>query len=122
MLDLVENAIDIFSKFVNGTLDRKEGLDDEEDGSNFNEITARVPEALAGLEAAVNDLRSRLFCDIDGEEDDMVGEGPGHGANSLSSEFDRRLLHPRKTSPSPLGFTITLQETEDPDEVSESEV
>ncbi|KAM7542642.1 hypothetical protein Aperf_G00000016988 [Anoplocephala perfoliata] len=122
LLDLVENAIDIFSKFVNSTMDRQEGLVDEDDGSDFNEIAARVPEALAGLEAAVTDLRSRLFNDIDGEEDDMVGEGPSHDANLPSSKFGRRLLHTQKTSPSPLGFTINLQETEDPDEVSESEV
>lgn len=117
LLDQVENAIDVFSKFVNCAVDRQEGVEDD----NFNEVSAQVPEALAGLAAAVNDLRARLFCDLEDdnedvdtyrESDDVVGDLPRGLKNQI----------PRKKKPSPLGFTINLHETDDPDEVNESEI
>lgn len=108
----MENAINIFSKFVNSAVDRQEGLED----NDFNDLSARVPDALAGLAAAVNDLRARLYCDVDadGEEDDEVMDFSGH--------FEKSDGRRRKMGPSPLGFTINLQDPEDPDEVSESEI
>ncbi|VDM30893.1 unnamed protein product [Hydatigera taeniaeformis] len=121
LLHQVENAINVFSKFVNSAVDRQEGLED----NDFNDLSARVPDALAGLAAAVNDLRARLYCDVDddddlidvdadGEEDDEVKDFPGNFETS-----DGRV---RKLGPSPLGFTINLQDSEDPDEISESEI
>ncbi|KAL5108163.1 hypothetical protein TcWFU_009190 [Taenia crassiceps] len=120
LLDQVENAINIFSKFVNSAVDRQEGLED----NDFNDLSVRVPDALAGLAAAVNDLRARLYCDVDdddlidvdadGEEGDEVRDFPGN----LENQGGR----PRKIGPSPLGFTINLQDSEDPDEISESEI
>ena len=117
LLDQVENAINVFSKFVNCAVDRQEGVEDD----NFNEISAQIPDALAGLAAAVNDLRARLFCDLEdeaddsdtyGESDDVVGE--------LPSRFEGQ--SGRRSGPSPLGFTINLRGSDDADEISESEI
>lgn len=122
LLDHVENAIHIFSKFVNSSVDRQEGIDNnEDDESDFSEISALVPEALAGLAAAVNDLRARLFCDTEGNDDDD-GDGMGDDVNILSMDFRRRFSNPQKTTLSPLEFTINLQSAEDSDEASESEI
>ncbi|KAM3186630.1 hypothetical protein ACTXT7_003931 [Hymenolepis weldensis] len=123
LLDHVENAIHIFSKFVNSSVDRQEGMgNDEDDESDFTEISALVPEALAGLAAAVNDLRARLFCDTEGNDDDDNGDGVDDDVNILSMDFRRRFLNQQKTTISPLEFTISLQSAEDSDEISESEI
>ncbi|VDD79313.1 unnamed protein product [Mesocestoides corti] len=100
LLDQVENAINVFSEFVNTAVDNQEGLH----ADSFNELSGRIPEALGGLAAAANDLRARLYWDPNVTED-YEGEA-------------RRI----KTNPSPLGFTISLGEKEDPDEISESEI
>ncbi|VDL21195.1 unnamed protein product [Hymenolepis diminuta] len=123
LLDHVENAIHIFSKFVNSSVDRQEGMDNKEDDeSDLSEISALIPEALAGLAAAVNDLRARLFCDTDGNDDDDDEDEVGDDVNILSTNFRRCFLNPQKTTLSPLGFTINLQSDENSDEVSESEI
>ncbi|EUB64029.1 hypothetical protein EGR_01157 [Echinococcus granulosus] len=120
LLNQVENAISIFSKFVNSTVDRQEGLED----NDFNDLSARVPEALAGLAAAVNDLRARLYCDV-GDDDfndvDTVGER-NEELRDFPEDCEDRDGHPRKPGPSPLGFTINLVDSEDPDEINESEI
>ncbi|VDK22190.1 unnamed protein product [Taenia asiatica] len=120
LLDQVENAINIFSKFVNSAVDRQEGLED----NDFNNLSVRVPDALAGLAAAVNDLRARLYCDMD--DDDFIDvdadRGEGDEVRDFSGHLEKPDGCPRKLGPSPLGFTINLQNLEDPDEISESEI
>ncbi|CDS37592.1 conserved hypothetical protein [Echinococcus multilocularis] len=117
LLNRVENAISIFSKFVNSAVDRQEGLED----NDFIDLSARVPEALACLAAAVNDLRARLYCDV-GDDDfndvDTVGEGKEE-LRDFPEDCEERDGHPRKPGPSPLGFTINLVDSEDPDEINE---
>ncbi|VDO14712.1 unnamed protein product, partial [Rodentolepis nana] len=128
LLDQVENAIHIFSKFVYSSMDLQENTrNNSDEESSFTEIASHVPEALAKLAAAVNDIRARLSCDIEGndsdDDDDVEGEGElSNEINNLSMDFDGRILHPEETTPSPLGFTIILKAAGDTDEISESEI
>ncbi len=99
LLEQIEQAIGVFSDLVNAVEERQESSEDE----NLTTLCGRVPEALAGLAAAANDLRARLFFDDD--------------------EIELRVASPQKAPPAPLGFTINLKEEgEDPDEASESEI
>nr|CUU98890.1 hypothetical transcript [Hymenolepis microstoma] len=68
LLDQLENAIHIFSKFIHSSVYLQESMRKKEDeGNDFTEIASRVPEALAKLAAAVNDLHARLSCDIESQ-------------------------------------------------------